>query len=577
MLEQTDAYRCLADSIIAGTCVSIVGAGISMTYQIDHRAKKGYPSSQQLCEEMKKTRGYLSNAKNLSEAASLLKKHEGRLELEKYLVSKFNLHTINPLPAHECLAELNLPCYVSFNFDPLLENALKNKNNKPLVITKDLDVSFMSPSTIPVIKPHGTIERPDTLCVAKDEVFCFDKRIPIVSAFLLTWLANRNVFYLGFSISDPDFLRLLRFLKAQLGSNMPHSFAIVNSYSKRYDMLKDQFNITFLTMDATEFLMELSRWVTKSKLQLTDDIEPWMKNPFFWELIKISRLPTETQVIDSLLREVKRRISLETKIDTLAQAVAEAISFVILYRPNYAALAKTGEMLSELFRKGEDSKTRLWDEFNKLETKRRGISDSISSQATSIVSDARSILLYSQSQRVVDCLLALDPLLQDNIEIYISECRPKSPSHFQDALATARLLRDSRYRMILVPDVVALNLLKRGNIDLVLMGAHAVYISSSTGKYEYFVNTCGSAAIVELAYSAQIPIKLIFEGEKIIELIDNSQLGEISFTEEEDIAKEVIREIARDQTLSERIRLLNVGYDLIRWLDNIKPVTDKVR
>lgn len=574
MISVDDVLRKLADSVYNGTCIAVIGAGVSATYKYGNNVFSGLPVGRELVEILGKKRNYLADTKDLGEAAFLFREFEGRGTLEAELRKVYSGRNVNPLPAHKQLAALRLPCYVSLNFDNLLERALIAEEIEHLVICVDKDVSLLTPRHLPVIKPHGTIERPETLAIATDETFSFNERIPIVSSLMLSWLANRTVLFVGFSLSDRDFLELIVYLKRRLGNYMPKSYAISKGSSTYRSLSLESYGVKILDYDATEFLAELNRRVKKLKLQVEEDLEPWMRNKFFWELMEIRGLPTETQVIEALLKEVKERIREGGKADELKQETSEAISLVLSYRRNYSALEKLGQQLTGIFNTCQEKNMNLWDEFSKLESKRKLMSDKLNSKASQVVGNARCILLYSQSKRVVDCLAALDPSKQKDITLYISECRPKSPEPFQDALFTAKLLRNSNYQIRLIPEAPMLHLLKGKTFDLILMGTHSVFKDQSTGNFVSFVNTCGSETIADIASSVGVPLKLIFESEKIVLLKEKDRLQNVSYDEEENIASEVIDVLASDPTLSERVRIVNIGYDLVQWRPNMIAVTD---
>jgi translation initiation factor 2B subunit (eIF-2B alpha/beta/delta family) len=392
---------------------------------------------------------------------------------------------------------------------------------------------------------------------------------------MLSWLANRTALFIGFSLSDRDFLELLMYLKNALRKYMPPSFAVMKDVEFFKKEFLEKYGVSVIISDALDFLDKLAERIAILRLQTREDIEPWMRNKFFRELLQIRSLPTETQVIDALLNEIKHQIEHDFKLENLQEQVNEAVQLVLRYRPNYSALEKLHQELLEMFSKCRQEDIDLWDEFLKLENKRKQIEDRINAKASQIIDDARSILLYSQSKRVGNCLLSLSPSLQKEITLYIAECRPKSPKPFQDAIATARMLKDTYYQIRLIPEASALHLLKNRQFDLVLMGAHSVFKDAKTGQYIYFVNTCGSEAIVEIANIVNIPVKVIFELDKVILLSDKSQLKRVMYEEEENIGSDVLNELASIPQLSERIRVINIGYDLVEWRTNVYAVTDE--
>lgn len=572
-MELDDCYRILAEKIVGGSCIAFLGAGVSAPVKLDGRQHPGIPLAADLLASLKTKRDYLHDVVDLGQATFLMRCHEGRSALEVFLREQLDRPQISPLPAHVLLARIGLSCYVSMNFDTLLETALEDESISHVPIIDDNDVALYGGNIIPVIKPHGSVDRPTTMCVASDEVLRFEDRIPVLSHFLTATIANKTALFVGFGMGDPDFLALMRYLKHALKAHMPLGFAVVLRKSDFLTEYWREHNVRVIEHDVTTFLRDLHARVKRLRFQLEEDLEPWMRNQFFWELLDIRSLPTETQVIDALLREVRRQLSDDTDIVRLQGAVQEAVALVVQYRRNYSALYRLGQELTRLLDTCREEGTRPWDALRELERRRAHVRDQLADRAAAALRGSTNVVIYSQSQRVVDCLLAVEPSIQNQITLHIAECRPKSPSHFQDAIATARLLRDSQYPIRILPDMAILHLIRRKAVDLVLMGAHMVYESPTEG-FKYFVNTCGSEAVVLVSSTCGIPVKVIFERDKVVALENEEQLSEVSFDEEEYIAREATAALSADAALADRTRILNVGYDLVHWRDNVVAVTE---
>jgi len=571
-MEKQDCYRVLSEKIHEGNCIAFIGAGVSRSYSYQGREYQGIPMASELVNIWKASRNFLSETKNLEEASFLIKYYEGRQGLEKSLKKEID-KSISPLPAHNLLANIDFSCFVSMNFDTLLEKALENRNKDYLALIKDTDVSLMEKTSIPVIKPHGCISNPSSIKIAKDEVLSFNEHIPIIKNYLLSILANRTVLFIGFGLGDYDLLMLIKYLKSTLGNHMPKSFAVMRNENNYLEKFWKEYDITIINEDATLFLTELENTVKKLKFQLNEDLEPWLKNPFFMELLEIRGLPTETQVIDALLKEIKHKIEEGIDVNILRAQINDAINLVLQYRKNYHALGNLLTEINNIFERCKASNCHFWSEFSKLEKHREDITHKLNSKCLEVIGEAKNILLYSQSQRVTNLLNFLPAYKQQEIQLYIGECRPKSPASFQDAILTAKLLKNTKYKIRLVPDIAIFHYLENKSIDLILMGAHGVY-KTEGNIYKYFVNTCGSSSISQIAELNNIPLKLIFEKEKEEIYLDESSLENISYDEEENIIDAAISEIAKDRDLSERTRIYNIGYDLVKWNNNIIPITN---
>ncbi len=455
-MDLDDILRALADSVFAGTCVACVGAGVSASYNAAGEDFRGYPTAGQLLQLFKGHRAYLAASSNLGDAAFLIEHREGRVALEKLLIDIYGVPR-RPTPAHRCLADLQLPAYISFNFDILLEKELRERNTNVLPIREDRDVCRIASRVVPVIKPHGCVELPRTMALARDQVYSFAERLPIINHFMLSLLANRNILFVGFSLSDQDLANLFLYLKKALGNNMPRSTAVIgvsgNTEAKEF---WESNGVTLVQRDATVFLQELSARVHVLQYQLEEDIEPWLKNAFFRKLLEIRALPSETQVIEALLAEIKSRISGAQDAASLRVDIKDAVDLLLRYRRNFSAVKGVAEELDAMF--GRDPTPHgLWSSFNRLSQQREVVGRLIEAKATSVLANARRVLVYSQSLRVLELLRAAPANVQQQITLLVGECRPKSPHPFRDAVSIARQLKRSQYSIQILADTPLLH------------------------------------------------------------------------------------------------------------------------
>ena len=157
--------------------------------------------------------------------------------------------------------------------------------------------------------------------------------------------------------------------------------------------------------------------------------------------------------------------------DVLARAL-KAMTLVMEQRPNHHALKKLGAVLLDQIRCFASTKEDAEDIITKLINEREAIGHRFSAKGRDFISRGESILLYSQSIRVLQLLLGVPKGIQDTCQVYVAECRPKSPLPFQDALSTCENLEKGGYEITIIPDVAIGNLMARRQINKVIMGAH---------------------------------------------------------------------------------------------------------
>ncbi len=496
----------------------------------------------------------------MGQALFLLRRNESRRAVEKFLTEELKQPDIAPLPCHRALARIDFAAYVSMNFDELLEREIgDSKRILPIII--DSDVSKVTHKSIPIIKPHGTLSTPNTLRAATDEVLNFS---PVLQLYLSSILLNKEVVFLGFGLNDPDFISLIYHLKGSIGNYFPKSYAIVKEASYFQIEFWKKHSIDIIQDDATGFLDELVLEIDRARKTIDRTKESWVKNPYFHKFLESDSVPTETQIIEELIERILADVSDHESISTIENKTYGAIDDVLRTKSNFRALENLRDELSVLFEKVKNNSEPALSGIESIKADQGTIKRKIQAKHP-LISPYKNILLYSQSQRVADLLLAVPWELQENITLYIAECREKSSGDYFEAKAIYNLFRDSKFKFVFCSDFTGLNLIAQGRIDLILLGAHSVQEGG-------FTNTCGSTVFIEYASEFKIQIGVVYELDKVNNDLEdkrnNSQseidLGEIIFNNSVDV------DIPKPNVSFESSR-----YDFITWEDDFIAITDE--
>jgi len=570
MPSYEEQYNILSNQLLQGNLVAFLGAGVSLEYRDGGKVLPGISSAREIVDDLVSKKIYIKSSMNFEQAFFAIKRREGRNEVERLIQTYVRKRTIKPLPAHNFLASLNFSAYLTTNFDTLLEESLESNDKRSSQIIDDEDVSRWHGASIPVIKLHGCISRPATMIAAEDEYILLQTRAQVVAALVKVILANKVMLFCGYSLKDTDFKFLYQDIKNILGNHMPQSYAVVHA-SDTYD--KDFWKaqgITIIESDLTDFLKGLYRAVTH-------DLQPdmfkdasWINNVFFESLLEIKTSPSETQAIDAFLRHFHIQIQLPgiSNAEVCLQA-AEAIRNTLESKKNFHALKNMWDSLNaKMAALDSDDKAGAEAVLDGIIEQRLSDSTELSKKWREKITKRSRLLVFSQSIRLLDLLKAVRPAIQNTCKIYICECRPKSPKPFQDAIAICESLKDTDYHQIVVPDVSVGNLLARKKVDMIIMGAHSVYCRDS--KPISFVNTCGTNLIVLTAAHYGIPVYIIAEKSKIVDLSEG-QVEEVSYEEEENIFKELTFEGLNDP---DKFQKLNIGYDLCQTMENVTLLTE---
>lgn len=565
----------LADKLKQGNVVAFLGAGASRTY-VDDRSGKTYPglpSASEIVQSLSKDKPYINESMSFPQAMFMVKHVEGRNEVGRILENYVDAPTLNPLPVHQLLADMSFSAFITTNYDRLLEKALEKQKKKFLSIIEEADVSRWRNSHLPVIKIHGCISRPTTMIASDDEYRQISFSKPIISALLTALLANKTVLFLGFSLADDDFRSLYQELKVLLGDNMPTSYAIVRSCNDYQSAYWGKQNVKIIEEDLTKFLRMLFQAAISTKqMGVSHPHDDWMNNSFFESLHEIRTKPSETQVIDAFLEHLLTEMqSPALSCEDIIIRASSAVDKIIKSKPNLQAFKKMWEGLSKRLASLSDAQKEEAEEIiSDIIADRKNKLNELARAGKKIIKKGSNILVYSQSVQMLEVLKSVPRNVQDTCKVFICECRPKSPNPFQDGTAICEYLKNTGYTMTLIPDVALGNLMARNQINIIIMGAHSVYYREHV--FTSFINTCGANIISIIAKNYNIPVYVIAENSKIVDL-GMSDEEEISYEEEENIfgAIDIIGLLHLEGITN--VSELNIGYDLCKANDNIQLIS----
>lgn len=142
-----------------------------------------------------------------------------KFEISKYLSSK-KLENLSPDLINEIkhLKEATFDGIITTNWDKLLENIFENKNFDTFIGQKDL-LSLNSQEIGEIYKIHGSIDNYNSLVLTEEDYIDFNKRNPYLAAKLLTIFIEHPIIFIGYSISDPNIIEILKSITVCLSSS----------------------------------------------------------------------------------------------------------------------------------------------------------------------------------------------------------------------------------------------------------------------------------------------------------------------------------------------------------------------
>ena len=497
--------------------------------------------------------------------------HEGRITLEQLLKQQYEVsHRSEVPPAHRILAWLPFAAYFTSNYDQLLEWALESEDELPAVVIDNGDLARLARDAVPVIKYHGCVSRPMTMVATPSDYAEFADRTNLVRDLMKVTLASSNLLVIGHGLRDSDLSSIIDDLLTGLGKDYIPTIYVVREPEREGSDLDVTYNYVDVFEDLTVFLsrlLNIYRSLDRADVPYAVTMEEdWLKSAFFTSIRRISVLPTETQVIDAFLDHLADELSARTDVGGVVDDANSAVLQALDERPNYEALANAWSTLSPSLSAVDDpvkAETIVREEIDRRTAKEPLFAQIGKDELTR----NQRLLLYSQSKRVLQVLRGVPVQAQRTIDIFVAECRPKSPQPYDDATAIARSLRDTNYAVTICPDVVAINLMSSGQITKVVMGTHAVF---TTGGVPYaFVNTAGSLAVAIAAERYNVEVLVIAEIAKLKEVHPTATSDEVRPSFEENLLTAATG-IADLKTLRRAVEHLNVGYDLV-------PISGRMR
>jgi len=562
-MKPSEAAELLGRALREDRLVALVGARASASTQdASGRPYEGLPTPVQFVESCAMQFGYIERSDSFNGACDKILDRDGRQKLEDLLLRYYRVpDSFAAPPAHGILAWLPFSIYLTSNYDEFIERSLEREGRLPHCLVEDIDLLRLKRRHTAVVKYHGTVTRPSTMVAATRDYDLLEKRRGLVGDFVASSLAGKIILVIGHGLGDSDLGRILDGLDERLGEYAPAIYVLrPPDHDGRFPTLSKSPEVVL--EDVTQFLSRLLQQARHTVAHVHSSFnEAWLSSAFFAALRKAAVLPSETQVIDAFLLHLQEEIAARGSVPAVLADADAAVRLALEERPTYEALRKTwGQVMAELNPLSVASDAEI-----ALQTFRDGralLIGHFRRLGSYLIKRNERILLYSQSQRVIQVLLGVPTTVQRTIHLFVAECRPKSPLPYQDAIATCQQLADTAYSITVCPDVVAGHLLASHQLDRFIMGTHAIFRDGPTSPPHAFVNTCGARLLVEAALSHKVPVEVIGEVLKIEEVASADATDHLHIHQENDLLQSAVglRDIA---TTRGDVKHLNIGYDLV--------------
>jgi hypothetical protein len=153
-------------------------------------------------------------------------------DLGRFIRSALNHPHATPSELHRIIANLGPSCFVTTNYDHLLEIAIRQSPSaaEPLIVTNRQPVEaadiISAKSRNFVFKYHGDLTNAESIVLSREQYRCNQMDYPGIVRALSTLLSTRPVFMIGFGLRDPDFLMVQNELVSIFQGQAGEYFAI---------------------------------------------------------------------------------------------------------------------------------------------------------------------------------------------------------------------------------------------------------------------------------------------------------------------------------------------------------------
>jgi len=239
-----DELRELYNEKEQNNLVVFIGAGISENYA-EIKNDKSFPSWKKLIDEIKignnSTDDFLKSAQiyedNYSKEALVTK-------VKELFPKEYNCHDI-----HKLIYEIEPTHIITTNYDDLLEKAMRIKNldNKFHIVDTDAQIPLSKSKHNLLVKAHGDLNRTN-IVLSEQDYNNYEKNFPLILSFIRYVFSKYKVLFLGFSLSDPNFNKILYWVKNILEENtIKHTVILHSDISKSEKIHFEKKSVNVIT------------------------------------------------------------------------------------------------------------------------------------------------------------------------------------------------------------------------------------------------------------------------------------------------------------------------------------------
>jgi uncharacterized protein YutE (UPF0331/DUF86 family) len=214
--QMLDIPEPLMTDISDGRCLPFIGAGFSLNAKLSPEFKM--PDWNGLANQLARC----AKVKGSLTPPAIAERYEqrfGRVQLIEAIRKALYVEKAKPGAAHLSFAMLPFDTVYTTNFDLLLEEAYSARGRPFRSLVGELQIPFHAGQMASnIVKLHGDLRHEEHIIVTQKDYDGFLQRYPVIATHLSAMLITRTPLFVGYSLSDPDFLQIRSVIRSRLGN-----------------------------------------------------------------------------------------------------------------------------------------------------------------------------------------------------------------------------------------------------------------------------------------------------------------------------------------------------------------------
>jgi len=215
-------FPLIAD-IAEGRCIPFVGAGFSRNAIVPDGDMPDWPALAALLA----AEGDFDATLTGPEVAQEYERRFGRVQLIEAVRRALHVDDGRPGRAYLAFSQLLFDTVYTTNFDLLLEAAYSSAGRPFRSLVGELQLPFHAGQTATsIIKMHGDLRHEEHITLTQHDYSKFLDRYPVVATHLSAMLITRTPLFIGYSLTDPDFMSIREVVRSRLGQFERMSYVV---------------------------------------------------------------------------------------------------------------------------------------------------------------------------------------------------------------------------------------------------------------------------------------------------------------------------------------------------------------